>query len=162
MYKSDKQFGEWNIYSTRGVLEFTYNFTDNKLLYFRPEEPGKEQKYHVLIDNEEKEVILDRTPIYLGGTQELRTALDTEVKIPLDALDSGKSAKVVNRLSINELGEITDYEINNKYGYGLDEEVIRVLKTFKHWLPAVYQGKEIATKFNIPFSLRVSSGKRAK
>lgn len=156
MYKEDQQVGNWNFYNNKGLLVQTYDFSNQKLLYYLYEEFWKEQKFTVLIDNEKKEVILDRPPVYIGGTEAVGKELTFNVKIPHEAFESGQSGKVVIRLNIDEKGEVTDYEIIKSYGYGLDEEVLRVVKTLKHWLPAIYQGKEIATKINIPFKLNMT------
>jgi len=156
MYKENQQVGNWNFYNRKGLLEQTYDFTNQKILYFLPyEEPGKEQKHSVLINNEYKVVILDRPALYIGGTEALSNDFIYKVKVPHEAYESGQSGLVVVQLSINEKGEVTDYEINKSYGYGLDEEVLRAVKTLKHWLPAIYQEKEIASKINIPFSLKI-------
>jgi len=162
MYKEDQQVGNWNFYNNKGLLEQTYDFTKQKLVYYLHEVPGKEQKFSVLIDNEYKEVILDRTPMYIGGTETVGKELTFNVKIPHEAFESRQSGKVVIRLSINEKGEITNYEINKSYGYGLDEEVLRVVKTLKHWLPGIYQGKVIATKINIPYKLKMTTGTHSR
>ncbi len=158
MYKEDQQVGNWNFYNAMGLLEQTYDFTNQKLLYYLPEKQGEEQKYNILINNENQEVILDRPPLYIEGTEAVRKKFTFNMKIPFEVYESGKSGKVVIRLSINEKGEVTDYEIKQSFGYGLDEEVLRVVKTLTHWLPAIYQGKEIATKINIPFNFMMSTG----
>jgi len=159
VYKADQQVGEWNFYNKKGVLEQIYDFTDQKLVYSLSDEPGKEQKSSVLIDNEYKEVILDRPPLFVGGTEMVGKAITFGVRIPHEAFELRQTGKVVISVSINEKGEVTGYDIIKSYGYGVDEEFLRVVKTLKHWLPAIYQGKEIATKIIIPYKLIMTSGK---
>lgn len=155
-YKDDQQVGNWNFYDFNGVLEQTYDFTNQKLLYYLPDETDKEKKYSVLIHNESEKVILDRPALFVGGTGMVQNTLLLGVKIPREALETGKSGKVVIQLLINEKGEVIDYKIKKSYGYGLDEEVLRVVETLKHWLPAIYQGKEITSYVIIPYKLTIN------
>lgn len=150
-YKDDKQVGVWNFYTKDGVTEFSYDFTLQKLISCSSSESDKKQKFKILIDNEYKEVVLDRPPLYLGGTGVLIKTLKFDVKIPIPAFESGRSGKVVIKVSIDEKGEVSNCELVQSFGYGLDEEVYRVVKTFKHWLPGVYQGKEVASTILIPY-----------
>jgi len=159
VYQSDQQIGKWNFYNRKGVLEQIYDFTDQKLVYYLSDEPGNKQKDSVLMDNDHKVVKPDRPALFVGGTEMVGKALTFDVKIPREAFNSRQTGKVVISVSINEKGEVTGYEFLKSYGYGLDEEVLRVVKTLTHWLPAISQGKEIASKITIPYKLVMTSGK---
>jgi protein TonB len=65
--------------------------------------------------------------------------------------------KVLLKFVVNTQGEIRDIEVVSKvrYGHGLEEEAIRVLKKMPRWTPGKINGKPVNVYFSLPINFRL-------
>ena len=57
---------------------------------------------------------------------------------------------------INKEGAITDIKPLTKYGFGMEEEVIRILKKSPQWVPAIQFGRNVKAYRKQPVTFMVS------
>jgi len=82
--------------------------------------PGDTAKYSMV----------EQMPEYPGGQDAMMKFISKNVKYPTDAIENNVQGKVLLKFVVNTQGEIRDIEVVSKvrYGHGLEEEAIRVLK----------------------------------
>jgi TonB family protein len=97
-------------------------------------------------------IICEKMPTFPGGEDSLMSFLEKNIKYPADAKANKISGRVYVSFIIGKNGKVTNPKILRGKGYGMDEEVIRVVKLMPAWNPGMQDGKAIATKFNLPVS----------
>jgi len=95
---------------------------------------------------------VDKSPQFPGGEQALMTFLERNITYSDEARRAQASGKVYASFIINSKGEIESIKIIRKMGYGLDEEVVRVLNKMPRWQPGIFHGKAVSTILNLPVS----------
>jgi hypothetical protein len=63
---------------------------------------------------------------------------------------------------VNTKGELSDIKALTDMGYGMEEEVIRVLKKSPHWKPAVQDGRIVKAYRKQPVTFAVEEVKRKR
>ena len=59
-------------------------------------------------------------------------------------------AKVPVEFTVQPDGSLTDVRVVQKHGSGMDEEAVRLIKASPKWEPALYQGRPIKQKMQLP------------
>jgi TonB family protein len=65
------------------------------------------------------------------------------LQYPTEALENNIKGKVVIQFSVSEKGEISDFIILKRLGYGCDEEAIRLIKEGSRWNSAYLKGNPV-------------------
>ncbi len=98
-------------------------------------------------------------PEFLGGVAAWRKYLERN----LDALVPVKNKApigtytVVAQFIVAKDGTVSDVKAITKHGYGMEEEVIRVIKNGPKWKPAIQNGKEVRAYKKQPITFMVAS-----
>lgn len=86
----------------------------------------------------------------VGGNVAFFTWIAENQKYPDLARKRHIQGKVPVEFTVQPDGSLTDIRVIQKHGSGLDEEAVRLLKAAPKWEPAIYQGKPIKQKMNLP------------
>jgi len=98
---------------------------------------------------------LDVMPQYPGGIENFYKYVGRNFKTPEDELASGTMIRVVVSFVIEKDGSMTDIQVIQNPGYGLDKEAIRVLKSLKvKWSPGFIAGQAVRTAYNLPIAVK--------
>lgn len=142
-----------------GLKEGTWigKYSDGNLFYTEEYEAGKCVKG---VANYGNEVVNYTNPIQnaemIGGQKGFQMHLLTNLRYPIDAQMSRKTGKVHLAFEVCTDGSLCNYEILKKAAPTLDEEALRVIKLSSgKWKPALFRGKPIKTKFNLPISFNL-------
>ena len=99
----------------------------------------------VIIHQSDTSVLIQKPAEFPGGQDKwqdfLAANLDYDIAVKNDA-PTGKY-NVVFAFVINREGEIKDIRFEKNPGYGIAEEVIRVLNECPRWIPASQNGKNV-------------------
>ncbi|MCX6290729.1 MAG: energy transducer TonB [Bacteroidetes bacterium] len=95
---------------------------------------------------------VDNPPHFPGGDQKLISFLQDHIHYNETAKHAGITGRVYASFIINHKGEVESIKIIRSLGYGLDEEVVRVLEMMPPWEPGTYKGNKVSTVLNIPVS----------
>ena len=87
---------------------------------------------------------------YPGGVGALNQYLADNIKYPKDALANKIEGTVYAHIYVDQSGNREDVEFPNPLGYGLEEEVLRVIKAMPKFIPAEDQGEPVKTKLILP------------
>lgn len=92
---------------------------------------------------------LDKLPEFPGGIGKFYNYVGNNFQKP--ELDDEKKVQIYVYFVIERDGSMTDIQVKNNPGYGLDKEAIRVLKSLKtKWSPGMIDGKAVRTSYNLP------------
>lgn len=120
------------------------NARDNKTIVENKITPGK-------FNNSLNEVVVEgykshvKGPSFIGGTIEWRKYLERNVdaNIPVDNGAPAGTYKTEIQFMVKADGTIADIKPMTGYGYGMEDEAIRVIKKVEQWEPAVVDGEKV-------------------
>ncbi len=98
---------------------------------------------------------VDKIPQFRGGEEALRKFLQKNIYFTERARREGINGRIYASFIINSKGEVEAIKILHGLGYGLDEEVVRVLKSMPTWEPGYFHGNAVSTIMNIPVSFNL-------
>lgn len=108
------------------------------------------------VDNSGNPDEVDTLPEYIGGIDNARKYIGERVEYPVSAIENDIEGTIVVTFDIERDGSVTDIKIDRGLGYGLDEEVIRVMTRMPKWIPAKLNGKNVQYKMRLPLSFKLS------
>ena len=98
----------------------------------------------------------DKQPEFPGGYSALQKFLSGNIKYPQRAFDDKVYGKVWLSFVVDETGKIKEVKyLNEKFGLGLEEEAMRVVKMMPEWTPGVYQGENVSVLFKLPVNFKI-------
>lgn len=101
---------------------------------------------------EHKYEIAEVRPVPKKGMDHFYRYISRAMRIP-EAARNTVFGKIYLTFVIEKDGSIVDIKIIRGLGYGLDEEVIRVIKNYKEWLPGIRRGIPVRTLYSIPITI---------
>lgn len=106
--------------------------------------------------------IADTPPAYPGGNDAWNKYLKKNLKYPKKAWWEELESDVVVEFIVRKDGSITDIKHLTVFGWGFEEEAVRLIKASGKWNPALKNGRAVDFKgtVKIPFRLRTSKGEK--
>lgn len=106
--------------------------------------------------------IADAPPSYPGGNDGWNKYLKKNLKYPKKAWWEELESDVTVEFIVRKDGSITDIRHLTVFGWGFEEEAVRLIKTCGKWNPAMKNGRAVDFKgtVKIPFRLRTSKGEK--
>ena len=83
----------------------------------------------------------DSCPVFPGGDAEMMKFIEKNIHYPQDAIEAGFEGKVVVKFTVTKSGSICNISIVESVCKSLDEEAVRIVKSFPEFTPAM-RGKE--------------------
>jgi periplasmic protein TonB len=141
-------------YSQGKTPYLVFDHSMNKILTYE-----KELDLEGVYSASGEKITVDRPPVALFSDYELEWFMDSNLKYPDKASESGQSGHVTILLSINEEGNVIDNQLFLGFEDQFNKEALRVAsllpKEWK-WLPAMKDGKPISSAiiFTVNFAIR--------
>ncbi len=110
-------------------------------------------------DNEKIYDHVEEMPIFPGGDQALLRFIFDNLKYPKEAVDKNIEGIVKIRFVVQKDGSIGDVQVLKSVDPSLDEESVRVVKTFPQWTPGKNGGQPVNVYYNIPINFKLNRGK---
>ena len=88
--------------------------------------------------------LIEQNPEFPGGNDSLYKYLGKNIKYPTKATKAGIQGRIFVSFTVNEDGGIQNPRITKGLGYGLDEEVLRVLLNMPAWKPARQMNRAVS------------------
>lgn len=95
--------------------------------------------------------VVDKPASFPGGNSEMYKFIGNYLKYPPKAIEANISARVSANFVIEINGEISNIQIIKGIGFGLDEEVIRIIELMPKWEPAEHKGKKVRSEVSQSF-----------
>lgn len=97
-------------------------------------------------------------PEFKGGMKEFYKFLASNIRYPPNAAKNGVAGRVMLSFVVCEDGSMCDYKVENRVGYGIDEEALRVVKLMSgKWEPGVMRGQKVRVKYNLPVNFQLET-----
>ncbi len=156
-YKYSRKVGEWEFYNFSGELDQKYNFTTNKITYFKTDDIEKNKEYKVILDSSTILSKVERPPLVIGGFVSLHESISNKIEYPFEARRRGIMGKVFISFIIDEIGNRSEFKIEKGIGAGCDEEALRVVTEMDNkWIPAILNGEKVKVIYIIPISFTLN------
>lgn len=113
-----------------------------------------------------EEVVLDKiftTPeieaAFKGGQTEWRNYLQKNLNpgVPVDNGAPEGTYTVLAQFIVDENGNISDLKTLTNHGYGMEEEVLRIITKGPKWLPAMQNGKKVKAYRKQPVTFQIEA-----
>jgi protein TonB len=98
---------------------------------------------------------VDVPPSFPGGENAMMKFLKQNLKFTSLAFENEISGKVYVSFVIDEKGRPVEISILKSLGYGMDEEVVRVVGMMPIWTPGRFHGHEVKTALILPVSFNL-------
>ena len=99
--------------------------------------------------------IVEEMPEYPGGLQKLTEYLQSNIKYPQMARESGIQGRVFVGFVVEPDGSISNVKVLRSLGGGCDEEAMRVVKNMKKWKPGKQRGKAVRVSYVLPVNFKL-------
>ena len=98
-------------------------------------------------------VAVDQAPVFPGGMENFYKYLRKRITMTDEALRAGLSGRLYLDFVVGSDGRVTGVHMLKGVGYGMDEQVARILAQSPSWAPGVYEGQAVATILRLPVFL---------
>ncbi len=95
-------------------------------------------------------VFVEQMPEFPGGEQKLMEYLSNHIQYPAQAVNAGQQGKVQVKFVVNEDGSISNVITTRGFGFGSEQESIRVVSGMPKWKPGRNNGKPVKVWFQLP------------
>jgi len=99
---------------------------------------------------------VEQMPEYPGGDEAFRKFLNTNLRYPVMAKESGIQGAVYVTFVVSKTGNISGVQIMRGIGGGCDEEALRVIKLMPPWIPGRQNGKPVPVQFSLPLKFTLT------
>ena len=149
-------------FNPNGTFKNTYHYYNNGKLWVHYQnnlKTGKEiTDAFDLNGNRIEDFIFTKEAEFSEGSADWKNFLAENLKttVPVTKGAPVGSYNVVIKFIVTKNGKLTDIEPETNLGYGMEEEVIRVLKKSPKWNPAIIMGKSVSAYRRQPITFVVS------
>ena len=112
-----------------------------------------DQDAEVVDDNTIYNAGVEVRPEFPGGTDKFNSYVSKNIKLTDEMKESEIKGKVFASFVIEKDGTISDIKIIRDLGYGMANEVIRVLKSMPRWIPGEQNGKKVRCSYMVPIMI---------
>lgn len=156
IYKQGVKDSIWECYNFYGELTLKYNYTQNELVFYKPNDKVKNKMFKIVNSNNNSDTALSRPPIFLGGDHFVLSEIAKNIRYPSAARENGKSGKVCIMFTVDKFGKTSNYHVETPLGFGMDEEAIRVLKLIPdNWLPGLLNEQPVDVEVSYPIYFKL-------
>ncbi|QOG02825.1 energy transducer TonB [Flavobacterium sp. MDT1-60] len=99
---------------------------------------------------------IENMPEFPGGLPEFYKFIGSNFKTPTDAVKNKIEGKAYMQFIIEKDGSLSDIKTLKDAGYGIGDEVIRVLKLSPKWTAATYQGSPVRVMYSLPITIQAA------
>lgn len=107
------------------------------------------------VDDNKVQAIVEQMPSFPGGPSALMNYLQSNVKYPVVAQETGVQGRVIVGFVVEKDGSITDVKVLRSVDPSLDREAMRVVKGMPRWSAGRQNGRAVRVRYNVPVSFRL-------
>jgi len=102
-------------------------------------------------------VAVEQMPEFPGGTKAMMNFIAQNLKYPKEQLDSGIQGRVVVKFYVDTLGNVCEPTIVRGKNSALDQEAIRLVKSFPQFSPGTLNGKKVNVWLTLPIVINLQA-----
>lgn len=99
---------------------------------------------------------VQQMPEFPGGEAALSKYLSENIRYPQSASNANQQGKVQVKFVVNEDGSISNVVTTRGFGFGSEDESIRVVSGMPRWKPGRNNGKAVKVWFQLPVIFRLN------
>lgn len=150
-----KRMGKWNFYDNAHQLELTFDYDSSRISFLPPDTA----RYAMLNGDQWALTAMSRPPRILGSKEYRMMLLAQQLRYPVAALQQRLQGTVVLAYTVGADGHSRDYAVVNGVAGGCTEEVWKAVQQLPDtWIPAIYQGQPVDTRFYLKVEFRITNG----
>ena len=154
-----KRVGKWNFYNRSQELELTFDYDSSRIVFAQVDTA----RYPAQVGDQWQLKQLARAPHVMGSADERLHSLQKTLRYPPAAMMVRQQGTVTMAYTVATDGHTTDYTVVQDGGRTLNEEVWRAVQTLPdRWIPAIYQGRPVATRFYLTVRFKLMSEDEAE
>lgn len=93
---------------------------------------------------------VEQMPSFPDGDKAMYAYIQSKLKYPAIARESGISGTVYVQFVVTKEGDITGAKVMRGIGGGCDQEALRVVNSMPRWKPGKHNGRAVPVTFNLP------------
>lgn len=101
-------------------------------------------------------VFVEQMPEFPGGEAKLAEYLSNNIRYPDQAVNAHQQGKVQVKFVVNEDGSVSNVMTIRGFGFGSEEESIRVVSGMPRWRPGRNNGKAVKVWYQLPVIFRLN------
>ena len=87
--------------------------------------------------------MVDQSAKFQDGYNSIIKFVQENIKFPAEAKENNVHGKLMLSVEIKKDGSLSNITVKKGLGYGLDEEIVRIIKMMPKWQPAQHKGKTV-------------------
>lgn len=87
--------------------------------------------------------MVDQSAKFQDGYNSIIKFVQENIKFPAEAKENNVHGKLMLSVVVEKDGSLSDITVKKGLGYGLDEEIVRIIKMMPKWQPAQHKGKTV-------------------
>jgi TonB family protein len=87
--------------------------------------------------------MVDQSAKFQDGYNSIIKFVQENIKFPAEAQENNVHGKLMVSVVVEKDGSLSDIKIKKGLGYGLDEEIVSIIKMMPKWQPAQHKGKAV-------------------
>lgn len=107
---------------------------------------------------------VEKEAYFIGGDKAWMQFISENVnsKVPVKKKAPAGTYTVIIQFIVRTDGSVSDIEPLTNIGYGMEDEVMRVIKKSPQWVPAVQDGKKVNAYRKQPITFRIDETEKKK
>ncbi|UPZ17096.1 M56 family metallopeptidase [Flavobacterium humidisoli] len=97
-----------------------------------------------------------KQPQFPGGIEKFYMFVGQNFRMPEEFSKHKMEGKLFVEFMVEKDGSLSEFKIVKDLGYGVSDEVIRVLKLSPKWIPATENGQAVRVLYSLPITLQAS------
>jgi len=159
-YKDNNRIGIWEFFNSKNEVTQKYDFTTKELLFVKdPNSCLPDSQYQIIkVGTDTLTSIIERRAVRLGIGENSKLLVKYLNTYPEAARVNNIEGKVKIEYWINENGDVVNFKPITNFGYGLEDEALRVVKEIlkdTKWVPAKYKGKNVSVRYVYPVNFKL-------
>ena len=150
-FKNNQRSGVWKIYKAKNVIDFTYDYDNQQIVFFNKDYFPNPQDS------------LSRGPVYLGGLMYFNSCVFNSLEITIEMIEEMKGNhdyKAFVGFEVDSIGNPSNFEIiltsnNAKIDLSAISAIKIVSKSFP-FLPGLEKGKPVNSRYISPVTVTIS------
>lgn len=133
-----------NDYNMKKAVIFSFVFC---LFFSLQAQEDKQNQYDVNFNTAQNDAM------FSGGNDSMMTYIWNHLNYPEEARNAGISGEVQISFDVNFDGKVMNFKKLSSIGYGLEDELIRIVEEMPLWIPATINSVKIRQQFILSFPI---------
>ena len=87
--------------------------------------------------------MVDQSAKFQDGYNSIIKFVQENIKFPAEAKENNVHGKLMLSVVVEKDGSLSNITVKKGLGYGLDEEIVRIIKMMPKWQPAQHKGQTV-------------------